>query len=229
VDTLSTPLKPQSLVDELVRRLESAIVNGELGAGTRVREARLAAALGVSRGPLREAVRRLEGRRLVVRTPNFGTRVAAISERDLEELLQLREALEGMAARLAATAMTEEELTDLKATLRRQAKIDGKTALPDYFHQDAHDFDIHRRIIGGARNQHLAALLHNDIYYRVKIYRYRGVLVPGRYAEAYAEHKAIVAALVKRDGDAAEKAMRRHLKRSRETILKQLRRESERG
>jgi DNA-binding GntR family transcriptional regulator len=222
MDALTAPVQQRSLVDELVERLQRAIASGELAPGARVREAPLAAKLGVSRGPLREAICRLEGRKLVVRTPNLGTRVAAISARDLEELLVLREALEGMACRLAAAAMTDAELADLNTALGRQAGSDPGKALPDYFHQDAADFDIHRRIVRGARNRRLAELLYDDIHHLVRIYRYRGAAAPGRYAEAYAEHQAIVAALAARDAEAAEAAMRRHLARARAVILEQL-------
>src|SRR3981081_1454837 len=94
--------KPKTLVDDLVARLEGAIFRGEFPPGTRLREARTATHLGVCRGPLREAVRRLEGRKLVVRHPNRGTFIATLTSQELAELLEVREALEVEACRLAA-------------------------------------------------------------------------------------------------------------------------------
>src|ERR1700686_1811986 len=91
---------PKTLVDDLVARLEGAIFRGEFPPGTRIREARIASHLGVGRGPLREAVRRLEGRKLVVRQPNRGTFIATLTAAELAELLEVREALEVEACRL---------------------------------------------------------------------------------------------------------------------------------
>jgi DNA-binding GntR family transcriptional regulator len=101
-DLLNSKVSAQSLVDVLVERIEAAIVGGDLQPGSRLSEQGLAVSLGVSRGPLREAIRRLEGRKLLERTPNIGVRVARLSLKDLHEVLQIREALEGMACGLAA-------------------------------------------------------------------------------------------------------------------------------
>src|SRR5690606_39875037 len=99
--TLDNKVQAQSLVDIVAERLEAAIISGQLEPGAKLSEQGLAASLGVSRGPLREAIRRLEGRKLLERTPNIGVRVAQLSPKDLNEILQVREALEGMACGLA--------------------------------------------------------------------------------------------------------------------------------
>src|SRR6267378_7761553 len=114
---------PKTLVDDLVSRREGAIFRGEFPPGTRIREARLANALGVGRGPLREAVRRLEGRKLVIRHPNLGTSVAALTKTELAELLEVREALEVAACRLAAEKITDEGLEKLRLTLLRHQDV----------------------------------------------------------------------------------------------------------
>ena len=94
-DILSHKVSARSLVDVLVERIEAAIISGDLQPGSKVREQTLATSLGVSRGPLREAIRRLEGRKLLQRTPNIGVSVAALSPGDLYEVLQLREVWRG--------------------------------------------------------------------------------------------------------------------------------------
>src|SRR5258708_31777892 len=116
-DFLNSKVSAQSLVDVLVERIEAAIVGGDLQPGAKLSEQGLAASLGVSRGPLREAIRRLEGRKLLQRTPNIGVHVASLSPADLYEVLQVREALEGMACALAAENMTDAELKALSAPL----------------------------------------------------------------------------------------------------------------
>ena len=116
-DLLKSKVSAQSLVDVLVERIEAAIVGGDLQPGSKLSEQALAVSLGVSRGPLREAIRRLEGRKLLERTPNIGVHIARLSLKDLHEVLQIREALEGMACGLAATSMTDAELKGLAELL----------------------------------------------------------------------------------------------------------------
>src|SRR5260370_3272817 len=115
----------QTLVDELVAKLEGAIFRGEFPPGARIREARVANNLGVGRGPLREAVRRLEGRKLVVRHANRGTFIATLTAEELAELLEVREALEVEACRLAAKKGTKEGLEKLRLTRRRQREVEA--------------------------------------------------------------------------------------------------------
>ena len=91
---LDSKVQAQSLVDIVAERIEAAIISGQLEPGAKLSEQGLAASLGVSRGPLREAIRRLEGRKLLERTPNIGVRVARLSLKDLHQILEVREALE---------------------------------------------------------------------------------------------------------------------------------------
>src|SRR5690606_41911259 len=103
--TLDNKVQAQSLVDIVAERIEAAIISGQIEPGSRLSEQGLAASLGVSRGPLREAIRRPEGRKLLERTPNIGVRVAQVSLKDLNEILHVREELEGLACSLAAGHM----------------------------------------------------------------------------------------------------------------------------
>ena len=116
----TTATEPRVLIDDTVAKLEELIVRGELLPGrTLLPEQALADTLGVSRGPLREAIRTLEGRRLIERTPHAGVRVVKLSLEDLEQLLVTREALEGMACRQAAENMTAAEIRQLRETAAR--------------------------------------------------------------------------------------------------------------
>jgi DNA-binding GntR family transcriptional regulator len=112
-----TPIVAQSLANLAFEKIVSAIVRGEILPGARISEAELARKFGISRGPLREALMRLEGRRLVERRPNLGAYVVGLSQRGLDELFTMREALEGMACRLAATAMSDAEIAELMRNL----------------------------------------------------------------------------------------------------------------
>jgi DNA-binding GntR family transcriptional regulator len=208
---------PKTLVDDLVSRLEGAIFRGEFPPGSRVREARIASQLGVGRGPLREAVRRLEGRKLIVRHPNRGTFIATLTPAELTELLEVREALEVEACRLAAKRVTEEGLEKLRLTLRRQMEVEADKLLDLY--SDWHNFDFHYQIALASGNQRLIDLLCGDIWCIMRLYRYPGILSRGRVPLGQADHEAILQALEARDPEACERQMRRHLAHAQETLF----------
>ena len=218
---LENKVQPQSLVDVVAERLEAAIISGALEPGSRLSEQALAGSLGVSRGPLREAIRRLEGRKLLQRTPNIGVRVAALSLKDLNEILQVREALEGMACGLAAKNMTDAELAGLKALLDQHEQQKSVQEGKGYY-QESKDFDFHFRIVTGSRNERLIQMLCGDLYYLLRVYRYKSSTKPGRAKEALQEHKDIVAALLRRDATGAEQKMRQHIRKARSYVEEQI-------
>jgi DNA-binding GntR family transcriptional regulator len=221
---LDQKVKAQSLVDVVAERIEAAIISGTLEPGSRLSEQALAASLGVSRGPLREAIRRLEGRKLLQRIPNIGVRVASLSLKDLNEILQIREALEGMAAGLAAKNMTDAEIAGLEQLLdkheRQKSVQEGKG-----YYQESKDFDFHFRIVAGARNERMSEMLMGDLYHLLRIYRYKSSTKPGRAKAALQEHQDIVAAIARRDSAAAEARMRDHLRNARLYVEEQLKAE----
>src|ERR1700741_1542467 len=193
-DLLDQKVQAQSLVDVVAERIEAAIISGQLAPGSRLSEQALAISLGVSRGPLREAIRRLEGRKLLERTPNIGVRVAALSLRDLNETLQIREALESLACALAAQNMTDAEIDALEKLLEghgRQKSVQDGTG----YYQESKDFDFHFRIVSGSRNDRLIQMLFGVLYYPLRGCRYKSSTKPGRATEALNEHKGIAAAL----------------------------------
>jgi len=210
----ATPVEARSLVDVIVERLETAIFSGELSPGTKISEQALAKALGVSRGPLREAINRLEGRKLIERTPNIGSRIAKLAEGDLNDLLVAREALEGIACRYAAERMTDSEISALKRLLAEHGKQKGIKSGTGYY-QESNDVDFHFRIIKASGNKRIIDMLCGDLYDLLRVYRYRSSTLSGRAGRAYEEHLDIVAALEARDPDRAEAAMRRHIRNAR--------------
>jgi len=219
--SLDNKVQVQSLVDVVAERLEAAIMSGQLAPGSRLSEQALAASLGVSRGPLREAIRRLEGRKLLERTPNIGVRVAALSLKDLNDILQVREVLECLACSLAAIHMPDEEIAALKKLLDGHEK---QKAVQDHegYYEESKNLDFHFRIVNASGNERLADMLAGDLHYMLRVYRYKSGAKPGRAAEVLQEHKAIVAAIEARDPDSAELAMREHLRHARSYVAEQL-------
>ncbi|WP_354683045.1 GntR family transcriptional regulator [Cupriavidus necator] len=216
---MSTEITAESgvLTDHVVDKLEQLILEGHYRPGEKLREQSLAEELGVSRGPLREAIRTLEGRRLLERTPRSGVQVIGLSEDDLEKILITREALEGMAARYAAENMTVSEVNALKQTVAMlDAGHEGTTAA--VFTGGA-DNDFHRLIAQGCRNRWLANILVKDVYSLLRLYRLQAARRPD-VADSLDEHRAIIERIHARDGEGAEAAMRAHLRNARERILK---------
>ena len=207
--------------DRVFEALQDAIVRGVIEPGSRVGETELAERFGISRGPLREALRRLESRRLVERTPHVGIRIASLTHAALIELYYLREALEGMAARLAALNMTAAEVAGLKALLAEHERDEALKADTAYFQQEG-DLDFHYRIIHGSHNQALIQLLIGELYHRIRMYRYQFSAYANRPQKAFGEHQRIVEAIEAHDGDLAEMLMRRHVSSARQNIEKHL-------
>lgn len=213
--------KRASLSDLALERVVEAVIKGDLVPGERLQEATLARQLGISRGPLREAIRRLEGRHLVVRVPHVGVKIANPSPAEILDMFLLREALEGVACRLAAERMSDAEIDELQAILEGHG-AQSDVASGDGYYQTPGDHDFHYMIIRGSRSVRIEELLLGDLYHLLRIFRYRSSVKQGRARTAHAEHVEIIAALRKRDGIAAEQAMRRHVGNARLSLAEAL-------
>lgn len=211
MSTLQPVEAPLSLANQAFERVLSAIITGEIPPGEYIKEARVARLLNISRGPLREAIGKLEGYKLLERTPNMGARVITFTPNDIEELFSLREALEGLCCQLAATAMTDAELDNLERLLEEENT--SSTELGYY----ADDEDFHFQIIRGSRNSRLISLLSKDIYYQLRMIRHRSGMDRARKSAVHNEHVTILKALRARDPKRAEAAMRKHISNARQT------------
>jgi DNA-binding GntR family transcriptional regulator len=155
----------------------------------------------------------------VTRKPNIGARIIGFSTAQLLDIYQIREAMEGMAARLAAENMSEEEVARLRRILERhKAEIDQHQ---NYSQQDV-DLDFHFSIIQGSKNSRLIRMLCQDLYDLVRFYRFRLRSGFNRSEQAFQEHNLIVAAIERRDGEMAETLMRHHIRASRDYARKLL-------
>ncbi|HHC7314980.1 GntR family transcriptional regulator [Vibrio cholerae] len=213
--------KESTKSENLTEYLIEAIVEGQLAPGSKISEPELAKQFQVSRGPLREALMRVEGLGLIERIPHIGARVIQLSPTKLVELYAVREALEGMAARLAARNITEIELAGLESLLSTHSTHIDQVEGASYFHQQG-DFDFHYRIIQASRNQQLIGLLCDELYHLLRMYRYQSPRSHSRPVEALEEHKFILRVIRQRDEELAEMLMRRHISRSRQLIEQQI-------
>ncbi|MEN5159189.1 GntR family transcriptional regulator [Achromobacter spanius] len=211
----------ETLSDHIFRKIQSAIVKGEIAPGSKISEPELARIHGVSRGPLREALHRLEGQKLLVRVPHAGARVVSLSIQELIELYEIRESLEGTACRLAAERMPPSEIDELRGVLEAHERDAAFQAGLGYYQQEG-DYDFHYRIVKGSGNQMLFRMLCDELYQLARMYRIQYSTTPNRPRQAYAEHHRILDAIADGDGELAELLMRRHIRASRINIEQQI-------
>ena len=209
--------QPVSLKEKAYAEIRRRILSGELSADAPLSEYQLAAELEISRTPVREAVKRLEREGLVHSIPNRGTVVAKLTVRDISEIYQVREQLEGFAARLAAEIMSEESIQKLEEEIDTLNTLASEGQLNEVV---ASDIRLHKQIIAATQNSRLIELLGtlDDQMYRVR------ALIPEstQWLEAtLADHANIVNAIKAHDEHAAENAMRAHLRSAREHAIKQ--------
>ena len=206
-----------TVADRVFDQLRRAIVEGDIPAGSKLSEPVLAERFAVSRGPLREAMRRLESSNLLERRVNVGARVVTLSTERLLELYQVREALEGMAARLAAERMSDEAIEELKDLIEQHRQDVAREFWQAYFQQEG-DLDFHYRIVLGSGNERLVRILCDDLYHLARMYRCQFGMKSDRARDALKEHAMVVDAIAGRDGELAEWLMRRHVRASRKSV-----------
>lgn len=211
-----------TLAEQLFDQLTEAILQGEIPLGSKLSEPLLAQKYNVSRGPLREALHRLQERCLITRSANHGARVIEATPERLNELFEVREMLEGLAARSAAVNMTGSEREALLTIVENQeAQIAGlqpevHTAL------GAADRDFHFQIAQASRNPLLIGLLCAELYPLLRLYRSRNDNIALRERSAV-EHRRIYDAIIDKDPDVAEMMMRRHIASARARRIEALR------
>lgn len=198
---------PVSRKDQAYLAIKGAILNLELKPGQALVENELAEQLGISKTPVRTALHELEREGLVTRVLYKGTYVAEVTLRDVQEIFQLRAVLEGLAARLAAPALSEAELDEARETLRlMEAAVElGDRDLASRYGKQLHDL-----ILQTADNQRLQLIVHN-LDDHLQRYRLLSDQISGRLEKSLGEHKRILEALEQRDPDLAEQALKEHL------------------
>lgn len=206
----------QPLREVVCESLRDAIRKGILKPGERIMEIKLAEELGVSRTPVREAIRKLELEGYVVMMPRRGTYVADMSIRDINEIFEIRTALESLSNGLAAEHITEDELEHLQRLL---VIIGGYIKEGDMDKIVETDIEFHDLLYHAARNNRLVGIISN---LRDQLTRFRTLSMsyPGRLEATLDEHRAIVEAIANGDDRAARKAAEHHMENSEKTLLK---------
>ena len=205
-------------VDVATEALRRAIVNGIIAPGERVKEQEFAASLNMSRTPVREAVRRLVGEGILVQVPNAGATVASWSQREVEEIFEIRALLEGYAAALASQKVTPdraERLVDLCAQMRALEDATGEQQWDDYA---VLNDQFHREIFGLSENHQLCLVLNGLLGVPLLHRSFQGHTADAIW-RSNRQHEEIVSAIEAEDRTWAESAMRVHIHATRHLLV----------
>lgn len=213
---MTTVLVPSSFPARVYARLKRRIINGKLPLGAKLTEDRLAAELGVSRTPIREALNRLAQDGLVTIIPYRGAFVTTLSEENVRDLFEIREGLEGMAARLAVERMTAETLARLRWHLEEGMAASRRNGYVEYSHADR---EFHETLAQASGNRQLAQALQ-ALADRIHLFRRRSVTLPGRAEKSFREHMKVIQALTRRNPDLAEARIRKHIQNVKADLLR---------
>ncbi len=196
--------------------LREAIIVGELKPGERLMEVQLADKMGVSRTPVREAIRKLELEGLVEMLPRKGAHVADLSVKDIMDVLEVRSTLDGLASSLSAARITEEEVKELKHVQSQFINYVEKDNLQGSIKKDVEFHDI---IYRSSRNDKLMQITSN---LREQIQRFRVIYIKDYSStrDLIKEHSEIFDAISGRDSEAARRAAQKHIKNQEDTIIK---------
>jgi len=207
------------LRDVVFKTLRQAILTGELKPGERLMEIHLANKLGVSRTPIREAIRQLELEGLVIMIPRKGAQVASITEKSMSDVLEVRLALEKLAVELACRRIDYEQKERLKTALLAFEDIIGNEDAGEIAKADV---AFHDEIFEATGNPRLVQMLNN---LAEQMYRYRFEYIKDRsgHMRLVEEHRRIYDAILAGDVEAATKEISVHIKNQEESIIRQIR------
>jgi len=212
--------KAETLANDTFNQIRNDIFNGRLSPGSKLNESVLSKQYGVSRGPLREAIRRLEGCKLVQIKPNSGARVVSVDIDQAIEIYEIRESLEGLACKLTARRCSTEDCLKLRQLLtsheQQIAAQKGKL-----YHQEEGDVDFHFLVVQLSGNKRLFKLLCEELYDLLRLYRSRTSSTPARPEQAFKEHCQILDAIENKDGELAEILMSRHISNAKMALMRQ--------
>ncbi len=209
----------QPLREVVCETLRDAIRKGILEPGERLMEVQLAEELGISRTPVREAIRKLEQEGYVIMMPRRGTYVSDVSVRDIKEIFEIRSALESLSTGLAARRIEPEELETLQSLL---TEIEGYIEENDIDKIVETDIKFHGLLYQVSRNERLVGIVSN-LKDQLARFRTLSMSYPGRLRETLEEHRDMVEAIADGDAGGAREAAERHMEHAEETLLKALR------
>jgi DNA-binding GntR family transcriptional regulator len=204
------PVVRHTLHDELVGRIRDMIIEGQLAPGSRIHEGQLGVALGVSRTPLREALKFVASEGLIDLVPGRGGIVRRLTPRDVRNMLDVLTALETLAGRLACRIATDAQIAEVRQTHDRMMALYADRQRLEYYKLNQ---AIHSAIAALSGNDFLVAT-HEAIQSRLKRIRFIGNEAPDNWSGAVQEHVEMIDALERRDEPALTEVLTRHLEKT---------------
>ncbi|MEQ8237103.1 MAG: GntR family transcriptional regulator [Syntrophomonadaceae bacterium] len=220
-----TPVNLESykpLRELVLDAIRSAIMNGTLQPRERLMEIQMAEELGVSRTPIREALRKLELEGFIVMVPRKGAYVADLSFKDIADVFEIRAALEGLAAGLAAERITEEELEAMERNLVEKQEAIRNNDIDRLVQVDT---NFHELLYQASRNQRLSTIISN-LREQIQRFRLASLSYPGRNKESLEEHKKLVEAIQARDSQLARQLATEHIENAENILIECLKLET---
>ncbi|MCZ8269638.1 MAG: GntR family transcriptional regulator [Beijerinckiaceae bacterium] len=205
------------LHDEVAERIRDLIRAGELEPNSRVNELELAERFGISRTPLREAIKILATEGLLELLPNRGARVPAVNEAEIDEMLEVIAGLEANAARLLAKRITDSEIADIAELHEAMLEAFERRDEARYFTLNR---QIHEAMMRAAKNATLAQL-YAGLSSRIQRFRYAAHKTPEQWQRAIDEHEEMLRLMIERDGEKLAALMERHILGKKEPIAAQ--------
>lgn len=213
----------QRLHDTVVEHLRNFIIEGVLEAGRKLNERELCETLGISRTPLREALKVLAAEGLIEISPNRGASVARMSELEIREAFELMSGLEAFSGELACERITPEELAEIKALHYAMVVCKNQNDLPGYYQRNR---AIHDLINQAARNSALRQA-YQSLNFRLQALRFRSNYQAPKWDRAVHDHEQMIQALEARDGKLLSSILRHHLLEKRDALMLMVRQDDE--
>ncbi len=202
-----TKIQPRTLFREVADRIRDLIEKGELAPGERISEKQLCEEFGVSRTPLREALKVLASEGLVELLPNRGARVRQLTLKQVKDTYDLMGALEGLSGELACQQISDEGIAEICALHERMLEHYRNRELPEYFQVNQY---IHESLLAASNNDALLEM-YNNLSQRVKRVRYSKKMTESYWRRAVQDHEEMIVALKKRDSKRLGQVLRDHL------------------
>lgn len=202
----------REVVFEVVRK---SILEGKFAPGERLMETQLAEQLGVSRTPVREAIRKLELEGLVVMVPRRGAYVASMSVKDISETFEIRAALEGLAASLAVEKITPDEIESMEVNVLKMSQFIEEKNIQMIVETDEQFHDV---LINAGRNKKLTQMI-SLLREQIKRFRLASLSKIDRQSLVLGEHRQILEAIAERDQEKAQTLVEKHISNSEDSLL----------
>ena len=209
-------IEKKTLHEEIANNLRELIMSGELQEGDKIKEDKLCSSMGISKTPLREALRVLSVEGLIRLVPNRGSFVSTPTFEEIREMFDVMSVLEGVCARAAAEKMGEKDLAALEKLHKKLEENHRRKAQREYIRINNRYHSFVQKLAG---NRTLNQIV-NGLRQKILLYRYQSLNLPERFAQSIQEHRDLLEAFRNKDPKKAETLMRRHLKKQCEALEK---------